>query len=125
MRRNCRPPTANSSRHSRLTSRALRWDDSISDKAASAVDWFAYGRFLDPSSFSERRAHSCMVKADPIAESLPKSPFPASVAGVETARKAAWTIRGRPAPRPRKHWRFDAKDAPGELVASDQALTPQ
>jgi tetratricopeptide (TPR) repeat protein len=64
-----------------LYQRALRLDDSIGDKAASAVDWFAYGRFLDQAGFSERLAYACMVKADRIAQSLPRSPLPASVAG--------------------------------------------
>jgi len=62
----------------RLYQRALLLDNTTSDKAASAADWFAYGKFLDQSGFSERLAYACIVKAESIAQSIPKSPLPAS-----------------------------------------------
>jgi tetratricopeptide (TPR) repeat protein len=63
-----------------LYQRALQLDSSNGDKAASAVDWFSYGRFLDQAGFPERLAYACMVKSELIAQSLAKSPLPASVA---------------------------------------------
>lgn len=62
-----------------LYQRALQIDNSIGDKGAGAVDWFAYGRFLDQAGFSEKLVYACMVKAELIAQSLPKSPLPSSV----------------------------------------------
>lgn len=63
----------------RLYQRALELDNSTGDKEAAAVDWFAYGRFLDQSGFSDRLAYACMVKSDLVAQSLPSSPVPASM----------------------------------------------
>ena len=62
----------------RLYQRALLLDNSLSDKAASAVDWFAYGKFLDQAGFSTRLAYACMMKSESLARSLPNSPLPAS-----------------------------------------------
>ena len=86
-----------------LYQRALQLDNSTGDKAASAVDWFAYGRFLDQAGFSERLAYACMVKADLIAQSLPKSPLPAPVASVRQQLEkrlgpAAAEVRHNPDP---------------------------
>ena len=63
----------------RLYQRALGLDDSLPDKSASAVDWFAYGKFLDQAGFAPRLAYACMLKAELLAQSLPKSPLPESV----------------------------------------------
>ena len=49
---------------------ALALDDATSDKAASAVDWFAYGQFLDQSGFPARMTYACMVKSESIGQSL-------------------------------------------------------
>ncbi len=64
----------------RLYQRALQLDNSVGDKAASAVDWFSYGKFLDQAGFPERLAYACMVKSESLAGSLSKSPLPPSVA---------------------------------------------
>jgi tetratricopeptide (TPR) repeat protein len=63
----------------RLYQRALVLDNSNDDKAASVVDWFAYGKFLDQAGLSERLAYACMVHSQSLAQSLPKSPLPDSV----------------------------------------------
>jgi tetratricopeptide (TPR) repeat protein len=46
-----------------LYQHALQLDDSIGDKAASAQDWLAYGRFLDGAGFPARLVYACFVKA--------------------------------------------------------------
>jgi tetratricopeptide (TPR) repeat protein len=46
-----------------LYQRALRLDDSVSDGAAGAADWLAYGRFLEHSGFSVRLVYACYVKS--------------------------------------------------------------
>jgi len=64
----------------RLYQQALRLDDSTSDTAASAQDWYAYGRFLDDAGFPARLAFACMVKSETLMQSLPNPTVPASVA---------------------------------------------
>jgi tetratricopeptide (TPR) repeat protein len=49
---------------------AIELDDATSDKAASAVDWFAYGQFLDQSGFPARMTYACMVKSESMGQSL-------------------------------------------------------
>ena len=65
----------------RLYRRALELDDAEGDKGASAVDWFAYGRFLEESGFPPKMAYACMVKSERLVQSLPKSGLSATVAG--------------------------------------------
>jgi len=87
----------------RLYQRTLLLDNSTGDKEAIAVDWFAYGRFLDQAGFSERLAYACMVKSELVAKSLANSPLPASVnATREQIEKrlgpAALAVRRNPEP---------------------------
>ena len=49
---------------------ALALDDATGDKAASAVDWFAYGQFLDQSGFPARMTYACMLKSESMEQSL-------------------------------------------------------
>ena len=63
----------------RLYQRALELDASTGDTAATAFDWYTYGRFLDDSGFPEKLAYACVLKAQLMAKSLPKSPLPDSV----------------------------------------------
>jgi len=65
----------------RLYRRALELDDAVGDKGASAVDWFAYGHFLEESGFPPKMAYACLVKSERFGQSLAKSGFPATVAG--------------------------------------------
>jgi tetratricopeptide (TPR) repeat protein len=46
-----------------LYQHALQLDDSIGDRAAAALDWIAYGRFLDDSGFPARLVYACYVKS--------------------------------------------------------------
>jgi tetratricopeptide (TPR) repeat protein len=62
----------------RLYRRALELDDSLADKAAASVDWFAYGQFLEQSGFPARTAYACMVKSELIGQSLPAPAVPKS-----------------------------------------------
>jgi tetratricopeptide (TPR) repeat protein len=64
----------------RLYRRALELDDAGGDKDASAVDWFAYGHFLDESGFPPRLAYACMVKSESIGHSFEKPELSATVA---------------------------------------------
>lgn len=64
----------------RLYRRALELDDAVGDKGASAVDWFAYGHFLEESGFSPKMAYACMVKSERLGQSLAKSGVSATVA---------------------------------------------
>jgi tetratricopeptide (TPR) repeat protein len=60
--------------------RALELDDSAGDKEAAAVDWFAYGRFLEDAGFPPRMAYACMLKSERLGQSLAKSSLEATVA---------------------------------------------
>jgi len=62
----------------RLYRRALELDDAIGDKAASAVDWFAYGSLLQQAGFPARMAYACMVKSESFSKLLPQPAVPAS-----------------------------------------------
>ena len=64
----------------RLYRRALELDDAAGDKAASAVDWFAYGQFLEQAGFPARMGYACMVKSELIGRSLAPPAVPASAA---------------------------------------------
>ena len=54
----------------RLYQRALQLDDAAADKRASAVDWFAYGQFLDAAGFPLRMVYACYVKSESMENSL-------------------------------------------------------
>ena len=64
-----------------LYRRALELDDAAADTDAGAIDWFAYGHFLDEAGFPPRMAYACMVKSERLGQSLAKSGLSASVAG--------------------------------------------
>ncbi|HYM77159.1 MAG TPA: tetratricopeptide repeat protein [Candidatus Dormibacteraeota bacterium] len=64
----------------RLYQHTLQIDTAAGDTSASAVDWFAYGRFLEESGFPDRLVYACMVRSEQVAQALPKPPLPASVA---------------------------------------------
>ena len=64
----------------KLYQHALQLDESAADNTASALDWFAYGRFLDQAGFPPRLAYACMVKSESLSQSLPKEAVPESVA---------------------------------------------
>jgi hypothetical protein len=49
---------------------ALALDDAADDKAAGAVDWFAYGQFLDQSGFPARMAYACLLKSESLGQPL-------------------------------------------------------
>jgi len=86
-----------------LYQKTLRLDASNGDNSASALDWFAYGGFLEESGFSERLTYACLLKAQAVAKTTSKSPLPESV-GVTTARlekqlgPAAVSVRRNPEP---------------------------
>jgi tetratricopeptide (TPR) repeat protein len=52
----------------RLYQRALQLDATMSDNAATALDWQAYAQFLEQSGFPPRLAYACLVKAEAIAD---------------------------------------------------------
>lgn len=62
----------------RLYQHALQLDEASGDDAATASDWFAYGRFLDQSGLSPKLAYACMVKAGDVARTLQKPSLPDS-----------------------------------------------
>jgi tetratricopeptide (TPR) repeat protein len=53
-----------------LYQHALQLDESIGDRASSAEDWFAYGRFLDSAGFPARLVYACLVKSASLQDSL-------------------------------------------------------
>jgi len=69
----------------RLYQRTLELDKGVGDHAATAVDWFAYGRFLSEAGFPARLALACVLKAELEAQSGPKNALPASA--VETRQQ--------------------------------------
>jgi len=84
-----------------LFQRALELDDTTGDKAASAVDWYSYGQFLQQSDFPPRLAYACMLKAESIERSLPRTeilaPMAESRQRLEKGMGAEATgIRGNP-----------------------------
>lgn len=94
----------------RLYRRALELDDATSDKAAAAVDWFAYGELLENAGFPSRMAYACMVKSDMIGQTLPRAALPSSAQearhGLETKLGAeAVSIRQNPEPALRDAFR--------------------
>ncbi len=64
----------------RLYRRALELDGAAGDQAASSVDWFAYGQFLEQAGFPARMAYACMVKSEAVGQSLTQASVPATVA---------------------------------------------
>jgi len=86
-----------------LYQKTLQLDASNGDNAASAMDWFAYGRFLDESGFSERLAYACLLKAQTAAKTTSKSPLPESVVATTSRLEkhlgpAAVSVRRNPEP---------------------------
>jgi len=86
-----------------LYQKTLQLDSSNGDNSASAVDWFAYGRFLDESGFPERLAYACLLKAQAVAETTPKTPLPESVVATTSRLEkhlgpAAVSVRRNPEP---------------------------
>ena len=65
-----------------LYQRALQLDGASSDRAAAAVDWYAYGRFLDDAGFSDKLVYACLIKAESEAKLASRSPLPQSVASI-------------------------------------------
>ncbi len=59
----------------RLYQRTLQLDATVSDNAASALDWQAYGQFLDEVGFPARLAYACLAKSESLAKSEQKSSF--------------------------------------------------
>ena len=59
----------------RLYQRTLQLDATVSDNAASALDWQVYGQFLDEAGFPPRLAYACFAKAESLAKSQQKSSF--------------------------------------------------
>ena len=87
----------------KLYQHALQLDESSADNAARALDWFAYGRFLDQASFPPRLAYACMVKSESLSQSLAKEAVPESVAATRTQIEkrlapAAAAVRRDPEP---------------------------
>jgi tetratricopeptide (TPR) repeat protein len=54
-----------------LYQHALQLDDSIGDRASTAEDWLAYGRFLDGAGFPARLVYACFLKSASLGDSLP------------------------------------------------------
>ena len=54
-----------------LYQQALRLDDSLGDRTASAEDYFAYARFLEGAGFPDRLAYACLVKSATLERALP------------------------------------------------------
>jgi tetratricopeptide (TPR) repeat protein len=69
----------------RLYRRALELDDTTGDNAAGAVDWFAYGQFLQQAGFPAKMAYACMVKSEMVGRSLQKPPLPDAVGKFKVA----------------------------------------
>ena len=69
----------------RLYRHALELDDTTGDKAASAVDWFSYGSFLEQAGFPPKFAYACMVKSELVGKSVAQPALPASVAETRSA----------------------------------------
>jgi len=53
-----------------LYRRSLALDENAGDNAASAVDWLAYGQFLEQSGFPARIAYACILKSESFEQSL-------------------------------------------------------
>ncbi len=56
-----------------LYQHALRLDESIGDRTASAEDWFVYGRFLDGAGFPVGLAYACLLKSEMLQDPLPEA----------------------------------------------------
>lgn len=69
----------------RLYQHALELDDVEGDQAASAVDWFTYGIFLDQAGFPGKLAYACMVKSELVGKSVAQPLLPAAVAETRLA----------------------------------------
>jgi tetratricopeptide (TPR) repeat protein len=67
-----------------LYQHALQLDSSTGDDTARAVDWFAYGRFLDDSGFPARLAYACVLKSENLTRSLPNPAVPEILVATRT-----------------------------------------
>lgn len=67
-----------------LYQHALQLDSSSGDDTARAVDWFAYGRFLDDSGFPPRLAYACVLKSENLTRSLPNPAVPEMLVATRT-----------------------------------------
>jgi tetratricopeptide (TPR) repeat protein len=59
----------------RLYQRTLQLDAILSDNTASALDWQAYGLFLDEAGFPPRLAYACFAKSESLAKPQQNSSF--------------------------------------------------
>jgi tetratricopeptide (TPR) repeat protein len=87
----------------RLYQHTLALDSTIGDKSAGAVDWFAYGQFLEQAGFPDRLAYACMVKSGLMAQAVPDTSLPdaALAARAQLEKKmgaSAFAIRQNPEP---------------------------
>ncbi len=73
----------------RLYRRALELDDAIGDKNASAIDWYAYGSFLEQAGFPPKMAYACMVKSELLGKALKEPALP------ETASRNRLALENR------------------------------
>jgi len=94
----------------RLYRHALELDDAIGDKSASAVDWFAYGSFLDQAGFGARLAYACVVKSELMSKSGSNPTVTASAAASRRALEKrlgaeAVAIKRNPEPVLKDAWR--------------------
>lgn len=86
-----------------LYQRALTLDDQTADAAASAEDWFAYGKFLDAAGFPARLAYACILKSESVTQSLNHGAAPDSRAATrqqieKRLGSAAAEVQRAPAP---------------------------
>lgn len=87
----------------RLYQSALELDASSNDNAGSAVDWLAYGRFLEDQGFPDPLAYACMVKAESLARLAPQTSVPKAIAEAKAGLEkklghSALAMRGDPEP---------------------------
>ncbi len=80
-----------------LYQHALQLDGAAGDNAASAEDWFAYGRFLADAGFPARLAYACMVKAENLTKAE-NSAAETPAAEAAAAKNSSVPISTAPAP---------------------------
>ena len=59
-----------------LYQRALKLDRSANDPAAEAVDWQAYGVFLNERGYPKKFAYACMLRAEALLGQVKTAPIP-------------------------------------------------